>query len=85
MLNSLLIVLLLCAISAFFSLSEISLAASAALNLTRSDEATLMRLACLNYKKCRNVFYRRSNWFNAVAIAHTQWESAFLSFVRYLY
>lgn len=80
MLNSLLIVLLLCAISAFFSLSEISLAASRRIKLKlMADEGNINAARVLKLQEMPGMFFTVVQiGLNAVAIlAGTVGESAF--------
>ena len=63
MLNSLLIVLLLCPLAPFFSLSEISLAASRRIKLKQLvDEGNINVARVLKCKKTPVCFYRGTNW-----------------------
>lgn len=80
MLNSLLIVLLLCAISAFFSLSEISLAASRRIKLKlMADEGNINAARVLKLQEMPGMFFTVVQiGLNAVAIlAGIVGESAF--------
>ena len=80
MLNSLLIVLFLCAISAFFSLSEISLAASRRIKLKlMADEGNINAARVLKLQEMPGMFFTVVQiGLNAVAIlAGTVGESAF--------
>ncbi|HEK3214946.1 TPA: hemolysin family protein [Proteus mirabilis] len=80
MLNSLLIVLLLCAISAFFSLSEISLAASRRIKLKQLvDEGNINAARVLKMQETPGMFFTVVQiGLNAVAIlAGIVGESAF--------
>ncbi|VEB75962.1 Putative Mg2+ and Co2+ transporter CorB [Providencia rustigianii] len=80
MLNSLLIVLLLCAISAFFSLSEISLAASRRIKLKlMADEGNINAARVLKLQEMPGRFFTVVQiGLNAVAIlAGIVGESAF--------
>lgn len=80
MLNSLLIVLLLCAISAFFSLSEISLAASRRIKLKlMADEGNVNAARVLKLQEMPGMFFTVVQiGLNAVAIlAGIVGESAF--------
>lgn len=80
MLNSLLIVLLLCAISAFFSLSEISLAASRRIKLKlMADEGNINAARVLKMQEMPGMFFTVVQiGLNAVAIlAGVIGESAF--------
>lgn len=80
MLNSLLIVLLLCAISAFFSLSEISLAASRRIKLKlMADEGNINASRVLKLQEMPGMFFTVVQiGLNAVAIlAGIVGESAF--------
>ncbi|HGU9771575.1 TPA: hemolysin family protein [Morganella morganii] len=88
MLNSLLIVLLLCAISAFFSLSEISLAASRRIKLkVMIDEGNTNAAHVLRLQEAPGMFFTVVQiGLNAVAIlAGIVGESAFSPALRTLF
>ncbi|MDX7988814.1 HlyC/CorC family transporter [Xenorhabdus sp. 12] len=88
MLNSLLIILLLCAISAFFSLSEISLAASRRIKLKlMADEGNINAAHVLKLQETPGMFFTVVQiGLNAVAIlAGVVGESAFSPALRTLF
>ncbi|MDC9620912.1 MULTISPECIES: hemolysin family protein [Xenorhabdus] len=88
MLNSLLIILLLCAISAFFSLSEISLAASRRIKLKlMADEGNLNAAHVLKLQETPGMFFTIVQiGLNAVAIlAGVVGESAFSPALKTLF
>ncbi|WP_038255353.1 hemolysin family protein [Xenorhabdus bovienii] len=88
MLNSLLIILLLCAISAFFSLSEISLAASRRIKLKlMADEGNLNAAHVLKLQETPGMFFTIVQiGLNAVAIlAGVVGESAFSPTLKTLF
>ncbi|OBU02282.1 hemolysin family protein [Morganella psychrotolerans] len=88
MLNSVLIVLLLCAISAFFSLSEISLAASRRIKLkVMIDEGNINAAHVLRLQEAPGMFFTVVQiGLNAVAIlAGIVGESAFSPALRSLF
>ncbi|CDG23055.1 conserved membrane protein of unknown function [Xenorhabdus poinarii G6] len=88
MLNSLLIILLLCAISAFFSLSEISLAASRRIKLKlMADEGNLNAAHVLKLQETPGMFFTVVQiGLNAVAIlAGVVGESAFSPALKTLF
>ncbi|MCG3460908.1 hemolysin family protein [Xenorhabdus bovienii] len=88
MLNSLLIILLLCAISAFFSLSEISLAASRRIKLKlMADEGNLNAAHVLKLQEMPGMFFTIVQiGLNAVAIlAGVVGESAFSPALKTLF
>ncbi|HGN0869525.1 HlyC/CorC family transporter [Providencia sp. JGM181] len=88
MLNSLLIVLLLCAISAFFSLSEISLAASRRIKLKlMADEGNINAARVLKLQEMPGMFFTVVQiGLNAVAIlAGIVGESAFAPALQELF
>ncbi len=88
MLNSLLIVLLLCAISAFFSLSEISLAASRRIKLKQLvDEGNINAARVLKMQEMPGMFFTVVQiGLNAVAIlAGIVGESAFSPSLKSFY
>ncbi|OTA20835.1 hemolysin [Xenorhabdus beddingii] len=88
MLNSLLIILLLCAISAFFSLSEISLAASRRIKLKlMADEGNLNAAHVLKLQETPGMFFTVVQiGLNAVAIlAGVVGESAFSPALKSLF
>ncbi|MBI6549296.1 hemolysin family protein [Xenorhabdus lircayensis] len=88
MLNSLLVILLLCAISAFFSLSEISLAASRRIKLKlMADEGNLNAAHVLKLQETPGMFFTVVQiGLNAVAIfAGVVGESAFSPALKTLF
>ncbi|OTA17877.1 hemolysin [Xenorhabdus vietnamensis] len=88
MLNSLLVILLLCAISAFFSLSEISLAASRRIKLKMmADEGNLNAAHVLKLQETPGMFFTVVQiGLNAVAIlAGVMGESAFSPALKVLF
>ncbi|MDC9596987.1 hemolysin family protein [Xenorhabdus anantnagensis] len=88
MLNSLLVILLLCAISAFFSLSEISLAASRRIKLKLMvDEGNLNAAHVLKLQETPGMFFTVVQiGLNAVAIlAGVMGESAFSPALKALF
>ncbi|SFN34682.1 hemolysin family protein [Xenorhabdus japonica] len=88
MLNSLLVILLLCAISAFFSLSEISLAASRRIKLKQMvDEGNLNAAHVLKLQETPGMFFTVVQiGLNAVAIlAGVMGESAFSPALKALF
>ncbi|MDC9587984.1 hemolysin family protein [Xenorhabdus sp. XENO-10] len=88
MLNSLLVILLLCAISAFFSLSEISLAASRRIKLKlMADEGNLNAAHVLKLQETPGMFFTVVQiGLNAVAIlAGVMGESAFSPALKALF
>ncbi|PHM62194.1 hemolysin family protein [Xenorhabdus ishibashii] len=88
MLNSLLVILLLCAISAFFSLSEISLAASRRIKLKlMADEGNLNAAHVLKLQETPGLFFTVVQiGLNAVAIlAGVVGESAFSPALKTLF
>ncbi|MBC8952201.1 hemolysin family protein [Xenorhabdus sp. PB62.4] len=88
MLNSLLVIILLCAISAFFSLSEISLAASRKIKLKlMADEGNLNAAHVLKLQETPGMFFTVVQiGLNAVAIlAGVVGESAFSPALKALF
>ncbi|PHM50851.1 hemolysin family protein [Xenorhabdus miraniensis] len=88
MLNSLLVIILLCAISAFFSLSEISLAASRRIKLKlMADEGNLNAAHVLKLQETPGMFFTVVQiGLNAVAIlAGVVGESAFSPALKALF